>query len=97
MGAWRQGGEHRPEAAAGEVLHLAAITDSVAQPERGLAGRHETEHGTFVSPPAAFAVLERLAAWFDIEVHKSLRKRNWFFDACNKRVSERFRKFRRRR
>jgi len=40
--------------------NLAAITDSVAQTLRGFAGRHETEHGTFVSPPAAFAVLDRV-------------------------------------
>lgn len=71
-----------------------------AMPDQLLAGTdwiYGELHSEQIHPGLAFAVLERLAAWFDIEVHKSLRKRNWFFDACNKRVSERFRKFRRRR
>lgn len=54
-------------------------------------------HSEMADASLAFALLSRLARWFDIEVHKSLRKRNWFFDACNKRVSDRFRGFRRRR
>lgn len=52
-------------------------------------------HGAAVDPRLAFALLERLAAWFDIEVHKPLRKQTWFFDACNKEASARFRGFRR--
>jgi FkbM family methyltransferase len=54
-------------------------------------------HGAAVDPRLAFALLERLAAWFDIEVHKPLRKQTWFFDACNKEASARFRDFRRER
>jgi len=52
-------------------------------------------HAEMAGAGPAFALLARLARWFDIEVHKSLRKRNWFFDACSKRASERFRRFRR--
>jgi hypothetical protein len=52
-------------------------------------------HGAVVDPRLAFALLERLAPWFDIEVHKPLRKQTWFFDACNRKESERFRGFRR--
>jgi len=52
-------------------------------------------HAEMAGAAPAFALLSRLARWFDIEVHKSLRKRNWFFDACSKRASERFRRFRR--
>ena len=54
-------------------------------------------HSEPVDPRLAFGLLAKLAAWFDIEVHKSLRKRNWFFDACNRRDSRRFRGFRRER
>lgn len=53
-------------------------------------------HSENLNPGLAFGVLERLAPWFDIEVHKGLRKQNWFFDACNRTLSGRFRKFRRR-
>jgi acetoin utilization deacetylase AcuC-like enzyme len=45
--------------------NLAAMADSVAQTLRGFAGRHETEHGAFVSPPAAFAVLDRVEHMLD--------------------------------
>ena len=52
-------------------------------------------HGAVVDPRLAFAMLGRLAPWFDIEVHKPLRKQTWFFDACNRKHSARFRGFRR--
>jgi FkbM family methyltransferase len=52
-------------------------------------------HAELMDPRLAFGVLERLAKWFDIEVHKGLRKRNWFFDACNREAAGRFRGFRR--
>jgi FkbM family methyltransferase len=56
-------------------------------------------YGELHSPAAdaqpAFEVLARLARWFDIEVYKPLRKRSWFFDACNRNASKRFRDFRR--
>ena len=52
-------------------------------------------HGTVGDPALAFGVLQRLAPWFDIEVHKGLRKQTWFFDACNKEASSGFRSFRR--
>ena len=52
-------------------------------------------HTEAIDAPAAFRVLDLLLPWFDIEVHKPLRKRNWFFDACNRNISERFRGFRR--
>lgn len=52
-------------------------------------------HGFGDRAPFAFGVLARLARWFDIEVYKPLRKQNWFFDACNRRLSGRFKGFRR--
>ncbi|HEX2648695.1 MAG TPA: FkbM family methyltransferase [Burkholderiales bacterium] len=52
-------------------------------------------HGAVEDPRLAFALLQRLAPWFDIEVHKPLRKQTWFFDACNRKHSQRFRGFRR--
>ena len=73
---------------------LAAFPDAVLEQATWIYGEL---HSDSVDPRQAFRLLERLAAWFDIEVHKPLRKRNWFFDACNRRVSERFRAFRRRR
>ena len=42
--------------------HLAAITESVAQALRGYAGRHDTTHGEITSPPAAFDVVDDVAA-----------------------------------
>jgi len=55
----------------------------------------ELHHDLAMNPRQAFGLLERLAGWFDIEMHKRLRRRNWFFDACNRKVSERFKNFRR--
>ena len=52
-------------------------------------------HGAALDPGMPFELLKRLATWFDIEVHKRLRKRAWFFDACNRSASQRFRDFRR--
>lgn len=52
-------------------------------------------HGAAVDPALAFGLLQRLAPWFDIEVHKPLRKQTWFFDACNRQASANFRSFRR--
>lgn len=52
-------------------------------------------HSEAADPRLAFRLLERLAPRFDIEVYKPLRKRNWFFDACNRQASGRFRGFRR--
>ena len=57
--------------------------------------RGELHHDLAMNPRQAFGLLERLAGWFDIEMHKRLRRRNWFFDACNRKVSERFKNFRR--
>ncbi|MBK8065073.1 MAG: FkbM family methyltransferase [Betaproteobacteria bacterium] len=52
-------------------------------------------HTEAIDSPSAFRVLDLLFPWFDIEVHKPLRKRNWFFDACNRSISDNFRGFRR--
>lgn len=41
---------------------LSAITESVAQALRGYAGRHDTSRGDAVSPPAAFDMVDRVAA-----------------------------------
>jgi FkbM family methyltransferase len=48
-----------------------------------------------LNPGGSFGILARLAQWFDIEVHKPMRKRGWFFDACRKDSSHRFGSFRR--
>lgn len=50
-------------------------------------------HSEAIEAPTTFRVLDLLSPWFDIEVHKPLRKRNWFFDACNKGISDKFRGF----
>jgi FkbM family methyltransferase len=71
---------------------IAALPDSVLAGATWIYGEL---HSELVDPRNAFRVLERLAAWFDIGMHKPLRKRNWFFDACNRRYSARFRDFRR--
>jgi len=52
-------------------------------------------HSAVADTTLAFETLARLAPWFDIEVYKPLRKRNWFFDACNRACSEQFRAFKR--
>lgn len=53
-------------------------------------------HGEDLRAPSGFRTLDLLAEWFDIGVQKSLRKRNFFFDACNKAISGRYGGFRRR-
>jgi FkbM family methyltransferase len=62
---------------------------------RGTTWIYGELHAERLDPRLAFDVLQRLSPWFDIEVHKQLRKRNWFFDACNREASARFRGFRR--
>jgi len=52
-------------------------------------------HGAVDGAASGFRALDLLAPWFDIEVRKPLRKRNFFFDACNRRLAERVRGFRR--
>lgn len=71
---------------------LCALPDALLARADWVYGELHTEA---VDPRLAFGALERLAPWFDIELHKPLRKRNWFFDACNRRISGRFRGFRR--
>jgi FkbM family methyltransferase len=78
------------EGAEHQILH--AIPDEVLARATWVYGELHSEQ---LDRRLPFGVLERLAAWFDIEVHKGLRKRNWFFDACNLRASDRFRRFRR--
>jgi FkbM family methyltransferase len=50
-------------------------------------------HGDLEGASSGFKALDLLSPWFDIDVHKRLRQRNWFFDACNRRIVERFRRF----
>lgn len=78
------------EGAEHEIIH--AIPDEILARTTWIYGELHSEQ---LDRRLPFGVLERLAAWFDIEVHKRLRKRNWFFDACNLSASERFRGFRR--
>ena len=71
---------------------IGAFRDEVIARATWVYGELHTED---LDPKLAFEVLQRLATWFDIEVHKGLRKQNWFFDACNRKLSERYRGFRR--
>lgn len=71
---------------------LCALPDEILSRASWIYGELHTES---VDPRLAFAALERLARWFDIEMRKPMRKRNWFFDACNRRISSRFRDLRR--
>lgn len=78
------------EGAEGEIFR--AFPDDVLASTTWIYGEL---HEVLVDSRSAFGVLERLAAWFDIETHKGLRKRTWFFDACNRNASKKFRSFRR--
>lgn len=50
-------------------------------------------HSEGIARPSDFKVLDYLARWFSIEVHKPLRKKNYFFDACRRDLAERMRGF----
>jgi FkbM family methyltransferase len=52
-------------------------------------------HSESIARPEDFRTLDLLSRWFDIEVYKPLRKRNYFFDACRRDLSAAFRDFRR--
>ena len=73
------------EGAEGDILE--AIPDAVLERVTWIYGEL---HGAVMDPGRGFRILERLAKWFDIEVHKGLRMRNWFFDACKRDASARF-------
>ena len=69
-----------------------------AFPERVLAGAkwiYGELHSDGVSQAADFRTLDYLSRWFDIETAKSVRKRNYFFDACRRDLAPAFRDFRR--
>lgn len=52
-------------------------------------------HSDGIAAAADFRTLDYLSRWFDIETAKSVRKRNYFFDACRKDLGPAFRDFRR--
>jgi FkbM family methyltransferase len=75
------------DAEGAEADILEAIPDEVLARVTWIYGEI---HGAVMDPGRGFRILERLAGWFDIEVHKGLRMRNWFFDACSRNASGRF-------
>jgi FkbM family methyltransferase len=69
-----------------------------AFPERVIAGAkwiYGELHSDGIAAAADFRTLEYLSRWFDIDTAKSVRKRNYFFDACRRDLSPAFRDFRR--
>lgn len=69
-----------------------------AFPERVIAGAkwiYGELHSDGIAAAADFRTLDHLSRWFDIETAKSVRKRNYFFDACRRDLSPAFRNFRR--
>jgi len=69
-----------------------------AFPERVIAGAkwiYGELHSDGMAAAADFRTLDYLSRWFDIETAKSIRKRNYFFDACRRDLSPAFRNFRR--
>lgn len=52
-------------------------------------------HEEGIAHPKDFAVLDLLSEWFDIEVYKPMRKKNYFFDACNRSTGRQFSSFQR--
>ncbi len=52
-------------------------------------------HSEAIARPSDFRVLDLLSRWFDIEVYKPMRKRNYFFDACRKDLCGGLRDFKR--
>ena len=53
-------------------------------------------HTESIDNPTAFKLLDYLSQWFIIDVHKPLQKKNFNFDACNKRIASQFIDFERR-
>lgn len=69
-----------------------------AFPERVIAGAkwiYGELHSDGIAAAADFRTLDYLSRWFDIETAKTVRKRNYFFDACRRDLSPAFRGFRR--
>ncbi|MGQ0512138.1 MAG: FkbM family methyltransferase [Betaproteobacteria bacterium] len=69
-----------------------------AFPERVIAGAswiYGELHSDGMARAADFRTLDYLSRWFDIETAKSVRKRNYFFDACRRDLGPAFRSFRR--
>lgn len=69
-----------------------------AFPERVIAGVkwiYGELHSDGIAAAADFRTLDYLSRWFDIDTAKSVRKRNYFFDACRRDLSPAFRNFKR--
>ncbi len=75
-----------------EYSILSAIPEPVLGGARWIYGELHTEA---IAQRTDFKVLHFLSRWFDIDVYKPVRKRNYFFDACRRNLSGRFRDFRR--
>lgn len=71
---------------------LTSLPLPLLQAVKWIYGELHSADGDALTP---FRVLDCLAQWLDIAVHKSLRKRRFFFDACNRAISARFSRLRR--
>lgn len=75
-----------------EYSILSAFPEALISGARWIYGELHSEG---IAQRADFKVLDLLSNWFEIEVYKPLRKKNYFFDACRRDLCGEFRGFRR--
>ncbi len=75
-----------------EYSILSAFPEAVIGNARWIYGEL---HSEAIAQRADFKVLELLSRWFEIDVYKPLRKKNYFFDACRRDLCGKFRDFKR--
>ena len=75
-----------------EFSILSAFPEALISGARWIYGEL---HSEAIARRADFKVLDLLSRWFEIDVYKPLRKKNYFFDACHRDLCGRFRDFRR--
>ena len=73
-----------------EFSILSAFPEAVIGGARWIYGEL---HSEAIAQRADFKVLDFLSRWFEIDVYKPVRKKNYFFDACRRDLCGRFREF----
>lgn len=75
-----------------EFSILSAFPEALISGARWIYGELHSEG---IAQRADFKVLDLLSKWFEIDVYKPVRKKNYFFDACRRDLRGKFRGFRR--
>lgn len=73
-----------------EYSILSAIPEELLGGARWIYGELHSES---IAQRADFKVLDFLSRWFEFDVYKPVRKKNYFFDGCRRDLCVKFRKF----